>query len=88
MPKAIKVTEENIDYIVAYARLSQFDLSYVSDNAEDAATYGESIYVINDGKADLNNIVFTTFWSTDFFRIWKFAIETEDTTQFMETVKI
>lgn len=73
MPKALKITEETVDYAVTYARELGFDLTYLPYSMEDAADYGYDLYLITDGTSEKRNITFTTFGSDDFFRNWKFT---------------
>lgn len=77
MPKALKVTEATVDYIVDYAKVLGFDLTYLRDELEYHAEDGFELYCITDGNIEHRNVTFSTFIHPDFFRNWKFA-ETEN----------
>lgn len=71
--KAIKVREDNIDYIVEYAREREMNLDYIKDNMEYNALDGVDTYVVTD--EDPENPLHCTFTDmTDYtFRThWKF----------------
>ena len=87
MAQAILMTEENLDYIVAYGQALEFNLDYVKYALEDAADFGTTIYCITSGSKENNNITFTDMWKEDFDRIWKFK-STEDPTKFTEIERI
>lgn len=75
MPKALKVTEESIDYIIRYAKKLQFDLEYIRDSVKDATDFGHELYVITDGTEENNNITFMTMWEDDFQQYWMFKYD-------------
>lgn len=87
MPKALKVTEETIDYIVDYAKTRGFTLDYMRDNMEYHAEDGFELYCITDGSVELRNVTFSTFTHPDFFLTWKFS-ETENPTQFAKIERV
>ncbi len=87
MPKALKVTEDNIEFIIEYGTLLQFNLRDVKDNREYYAEDGWNLYLITDGTVEHNNITFTEFPEVDFFRLWKFKTA-EMPTQFVEIERV
>ena len=87
MPKALKVTEENLDYIINYGMELEFNLGDITYALEDAVSFDTTLYCITDGSKENNNITFTDMWAEDFNRIWKFK-NAEDPTQFTEIERI
>ena len=83
MPKALKVTEDNLTYIIEYGKTLQFRLDDIKYDLEDTTLYGVDLYQITDGTAEDNNVTFTTMWGSDFFRYWKFKTA-EMPTEFVE----
>lgn len=83
MPRAIHLTEHNVDKIVEEAKSLGYSLSYLRDTIEYNAENGFDTYLVTDGASATNNITFTEFVDTDFHRIWKFA-EAESPTEFVE----
>ena len=77
MPKAIKVQDFNVAYIIQYGANLEFDLSYIGDNMDYNAADGFETYLITDGSNEDRNVTFTAFAGPDFHAIWKFA-EPED----------
>lgn len=87
MPKAIHVTEDNIDYILAYAKALEFDLSHIKDNMLYNREDGWETYLITDGTAKDRNVTFTEFVDADFNRLWKFK-QMEDPNHFIPIERI
>lgn len=89
MPRAIKLTEENIPRIVEDAKKIHFDLSYLKNQMEDNHYYGWETYLITDGDngGGNKNITFTCFGDADFRRIWKFA-HPENPHHFVKIVRV
>jgi len=89
MPRALKVTEENTQYIIDYGMERQFNLQYItySMDEEIALDSGEELYVITDGTVELDNVTFMTLISSDFFRNWKFK-SAENPSEFVEIERV
>lgn len=73
--RAIQLTEENIDHVIASADAIFFNLSYLRFNLEDAAGEGSTLYLIMGGRVEDRNVTFTEMREEDFFRTWKFTTE-------------
>lgn len=86
MPRALKVTEENLDKIVADAKMLKFNLDYLKDTLDYYRECG-NIYLITDGTPEDNNITFTTFTEPDFRHLWKFK-SAEMPTEFVEIERV
>ena len=88
MPKAILVTKQNIDFIMAYADNLGFNLDYLPDNVEyNAEEFGWTTYLITDGTPEKNNVTFTAMADADFNYNWKFA-DTSCEDQFVEIERV
>ncbi len=87
MPKALKVTEETLPFIISFADERQFNLRYAHDDMIYAADFGATVYVITDKPDELDHVTFTTMWEQDFRRIWKFET-TEDPHEFTEVIHL
>lgn len=87
MPKALKVTEKNIENIIAFGQTLDFNLGDIKYDLEDAADYGHDLYVVTDGTPENNNVTFTTIRSDDFSRLWKFT-SPEMTTDFVKIERV
>ena len=72
MPQALKVTEETLPFILAFAADRQFNLDYARDDMIYASDYGATVYVVTGKPNDIGRCTFTTMWEVDFRRIWKF----------------
>jgi len=90
MPKAIQVREDNLDYIMEYARARDLDVSsYLKDNMEYNAEDGFKTYMVTDGDKthDRNNTTFTMFTEEGFRDYWKFK-QQENPNQFVEIERV
>ena len=87
MVRAIKVTEENLTFIVQYAAAVNMDLSYLRDNVESNADFGWETYVVTDGTIKDNNVVFTTWSEPGFRETWEF-IEPETTIYWQDVIRV
>lgn len=72
MPRALKVTEESIDHIIAYGKALGFRLDDIRYDLEDACYNGRNLYQITDGTVAYNNVTFSNMIEPDFRHIWKF----------------
>ena len=94
MPKAIQVTRNNINNIIYFADMLEFDLSHLHDSLKDLIAYRdcaakpEVLYLIMDGHVDTNNVTFTEMIGADFYKIWKFANQYGSPTEFTTINKI
>lgn len=74
MPKALKLTETNVDRIVRDAKLLGFDLSHLNDeiicNTEDGFA---TILVTDGGERSTKNITYTALTDAGFHQSWKFT---------------
>lgn len=76
MPLAVKLTKENVDFIIHLAEDEGFDLTYLPSNMQLVAEdYGQALYLVKDGTVWKNNITYTDMWEADFNNLWKFADE-------------
>lgn len=74
MPRAILLTEDNVDRIVEDAKKLQMNLSHLRDNMRYNAEDGFETYLITDGDLnEYNNITFTEFTDAGFRSTWKFV---------------
>jgi len=87
MPRAIRVDEDNLDFILLYGLILDFDLSHVTDDYILAAESGTETYLITDGTQQLKNVTFTTMQKEDFFNTWKF-LDTEKRKMFVNIVRV
>lgn len=88
MPRAMKVTAENLEAIIADAKTIGFNLGHIKDSLEYfGEEYDEDYYLFTDGTPARNNVTFNDMRSSDLFRNWKFATA-ETPNQFAEIVRI
>ncbi len=88
MPKALKLTEDNVDQIVKDAKSLGFDLSYLRDEMMFQADYGWDVYLITDGGAgSIRDITYTALPDAGFHQSWKFA-NGEIANQFAEITRV
>lgn len=71
MPYAVKVTVDNIDYIIDWMKQYNFNVEYIRDDLE-YNTYPGEFYAITDGSTSENNVTFTTMGSESFHDYWYF----------------
>jgi len=89
MPKAVKLTEENIPHLIDYASKLQFNLDYLQDEMSyNTEEFGCDTYLITDGTPEENNVTFTAKPGIDFLHIWKFENPQEWTHGFTRIVRI
>ena len=87
MTKALKVTEETLPHILAFAAERQFNLDYARDDMIYASDFGANLYVVTGKPNELNSVTFTTMWEKDFRRIWKFETH-EDPHEFATVIHL
>jgi len=74
MTYAVRVTPENLSYIISTAADWDRNLDYLEDTMLEYASYGQDCYVVFDGgfETDLP-ITFTEMTETDFRKYWRFV---------------
>ena len=87
MPKAIPVIEDNITFIVEYAKALGFNLDYIRDTMEYNAEDGYVTYLITDGTSENNNVTFTEMIEPDFNHNWDFT-EQPSLTEFVNIERV
>lgn len=86
MPKAIRVCEENLEFIIEYAKDRRLNLDYLKDTLEYNAENGFDTMLVTDGTPEQNNVTFTEMIEDDFNNSWKFA-QAENPNHFVEIVR-
>lgn len=87
MPKALKITEDNLMLIINYGKTLQFNLDDIKYDFLDAIENSTHAYVITDGNPENSNVVFTTFNEESFVTLWKFK-SAELSNEFVEIERV
>jgi hypothetical protein len=84
MPKAVKVTEGNIDYIQEYAEEFGVELESLYHDLQYNADDGYETYLVHEGTPEQHNVTFTELIDIDFYSRWKFCNDEPGPTEFTD----
>jgi hypothetical protein len=87
MPRAMRITDANVEKVMVDANKIGFNLQHLSDEIWYNTQDGFDTYLITDGSVEDNNVVFTTHTENDFCGTWKFN-DAEMKDQFVEIRRI
>ena len=73
MAQALRVTEEQLYYIIFLTDVLGYDICHLRDEFEVNADDGEETYLIMDGELRLQNVTHKIMTGTDFHNTWKFV---------------
>jgi hypothetical protein len=87
MPKAIRLREDNLDFILEYGREREMDLRSTVDNFYYNAADGFETMLVTDGTPENRNVTFTDMTEEGFHQSWKFA-EQENPNMFVKIERV
>lgn len=88
MPKAIRITEENVDELIDWGKSVQMNLEHLRWAIEPEFPELGPNYLFTDGSLVQNNVTCTVFTQADLLRNWKFEDEELPFTHFNEMLKV
>lgn len=88
MPKAIRITIENVEELIDWGKSVNMNLDHLRFEVEPEFPELGPNYLITDGRLVHNNVTCTVMSQADFLRNWKFEDEELPFTHFNEIEKI
>lgn len=88
MPKAIRITAENVEELIDWGKSVQMNLDYIRYQVEPEFPELGPWYLITDGSLALNNVTCTVVTQAGLLQHWRFKDEELPFTHFNELEKI